>query len=577
MNKTVTVNIGGMVFHIEELAYEKMKKYLEAIRGYFTSSDGRDEIIQDIESRMAEMFTERIGTSRQVVTEEDVDFVINTMGKPEQVAGEDEDDQKSSSRTGSQFASGERAYRRLYRDPEDKVVAGVCSGFSQYVGIDPLWIRLAFAIAFFVFGSGLLLYIILAVIIPKAQSPAEKLEMRGEPVNINNIRKTVEEEVADIRSRISNTTRRPVRTGQSTIARFFEGLGEVLIAIFRFFFKFLAFIALFILFMLIIALFIGVFTISGIVNWADLPVAVTDAFLSPGQRWMVIITALLFLGVPVIMLLYSLIKALFNIKTESKYINLVASVLWSIGLVILIFTVASISKEYKFKESARIAIPILQPKNDTLYLDVLNAHAYRDESYYDNKWEIDDEWSSYEFNDTMRLPAKLDVIRADGNEFELMKITTARGRDRKSALNNARSITYDILQDGSNLKVSEDFALPKFSKYRAQKLQLVLKVPVGKHIFLSANTDNVIYDIKNVTNTWDHDMIGKTWTMTERGLECVSCNLTSEDSDEHVKININGENVSIDAAKDSVNWKHKDVKIHIGHNGVVIDAKDKKK
>ena len=152
MNKTVTVNIGGMVFHIEELAYEKMKKYLEAIRGYFTSSDGRDEIIQDIESRMAEMFTERIGTSRQVVTEEDVDIVINTMGKPEQVAGEDDEtNQQSSKRTGSQ-TSGERAYRRLYRDPDDKVIAGVCSGFSNYVGIDPLWIRLAFAVAFFVFG-----------------------------------------------------------------------------------------------------------------------------------------------------------------------------------------------------------------------------------------------------------------------------------------------------------------------------------------------------------------------------------------------------------------------------------------
>ena len=91
MNKTVTVNIGGMVFHIEEQAYDQLKKYLEAIRGYFTSSDGRDEIIQDIESRVAEMFTERIGTSRQVVIASDVEHVINTMGRPEKVAGADEE------------------------------------------------------------------------------------------------------------------------------------------------------------------------------------------------------------------------------------------------------------------------------------------------------------------------------------------------------------------------------------------------------------------------------------------------------------------------------------------------------
>ncbi|MBK9319860.1 MAG: hypothetical protein IPM91_14400 [Bacteroidetes bacterium] len=91
MNKTVTVNIGGMVFHIEEQAYDQLRKYLEAIRGYFTTSDGRDEIIQDIESRIAEMFSERIGTSRQVVTSADVEYMINTMGKPEQVAGADEE------------------------------------------------------------------------------------------------------------------------------------------------------------------------------------------------------------------------------------------------------------------------------------------------------------------------------------------------------------------------------------------------------------------------------------------------------------------------------------------------------
>jgi hypothetical protein len=101
MNKTVTVNIGGMVFHIEEQAYDQLKKYLEAIRGYFTSSDGRDEIIQDIESRVAEMFTERIGSSRQVVVSSDVEHVINTMGRPEQVAGADEENADKNASSGS--------------------------------------------------------------------------------------------------------------------------------------------------------------------------------------------------------------------------------------------------------------------------------------------------------------------------------------------------------------------------------------------------------------------------------------------------------------------------------------------
>ena len=146
MNKTVTVNIGGMVFHIEEQAYDQLRKYLEAIRGYFTTSDGRDEIIQDIESRIAEMFSERIGTSRQVVTSADVEYMINTMGKPEQVAGADEEKDQTDHRTWNSTES--RGYRKLYRDPDDKVIGGVCSGLSHYVGMDPIWLRLIFAGAF---------------------------------------------------------------------------------------------------------------------------------------------------------------------------------------------------------------------------------------------------------------------------------------------------------------------------------------------------------------------------------------------------------------------------------------------
>ena len=119
MNKTVTVNIGGMVFHIEEHAYDKLKKYLDAIRGYFTSSDGRDEIIQDIESRIAEMFTERIGSSRQVIIEDDVEAVINTMGRPEEVAGENAEGKNAESFSSYSSNTNSKGYRRLFRDPDD--------------------------------------------------------------------------------------------------------------------------------------------------------------------------------------------------------------------------------------------------------------------------------------------------------------------------------------------------------------------------------------------------------------------------------------------------------------------------
>src|SRR5688572_8253119 len=160
MNKTLSVNIGGVVFHIEEQAYDRLNKYLEAIKKHFTTSDGRDEIIQDIEGRIAEMLQERINVGKQVILDADVDHVINIMGRPEQFS--DTPEEAETMTAAAEMSSRERrSYRKLYRDPDDRWISGVCSGFAHYVGIDPIWLRLAFLISIFVFGTGILIYIIL--------------------------------------------------------------------------------------------------------------------------------------------------------------------------------------------------------------------------------------------------------------------------------------------------------------------------------------------------------------------------------------------------------------------------------
>jgi phage shock protein PspC (stress-responsive transcriptional regulator) len=584
MNKTATVNIGGMVFHIEELAYEKMKKYLEAIRGYFTTSEGRDEIIQDIESRMAEMFSERLGTIRQVVTDEDVEVVINKMGRPEQVAGEDDDDKAKAKAEGRiPYTSAERStYRRLYRDPDNKVVGGVCSGFSHYLGTDPIWLRIIFVASIFIsFGTTLLVYLILVVIIPKAQTPAEKLEMRGQPVNISTIKKTIDEEVDDIRSRMNDNSFRSSGS-RSAVSNFFEGLGEIFLAFIKFVGKAFVFIFLLIAFVILIAVFMGAITVAGFGNFSDIPEGAISFLLTSSQRWLVIISAILLVGVPALLLLYTLIKLIFNIKTENRYLNMGAGILTGIGLIFGIYTAANISKEFRVKESARQNIPLAQPSGNTLYLDLLEGDPYRDESYYDKDWNINgDDWSIDNYSDDTLFinNVKVDVVRASGTEFELLQIATSRGSDRKMAMTHARRLNYQVVQQDSLLKVSKNYQLTKGDRFRGQKVQMVLKVPVGKSVYFSKFMDGTIYDIKNVTNTWDGDMVGKTWTMTERGLECIGCNLeeTNSDNDEKVNIKINGKSVSVDSGNDTINWDNKDVKIRINGDGVVIDAKDKRK
>lgn len=575
MNKTVTVNIGGLVFHIEEQAYDKLRKYLEAIRGYFTSSDGRDEIIQDIESRIAEIFTERIGTSRQVVTDADVEFMINAMGRPEQVAGEDEE---TTARVRQEIYNQERIYRKLYRDPDDKVIGGVCSGISHYVGIDPIWLRLIFAIALIFYGAGFWLYLILLIILPKARTTAEKLEMKGKPVNIESIKRTIEDEVDDLKNRFAPGSSTTARRATGTIARFFELIGEILLAALKVLAKVAGAILILVIGALLFGLFMTVLGMTGVIGNVDIPIYITELFLSPTQLNLAIIALILTLGIPLMLLLYRIVRSLFNIKTESRTFNVISGALWTVGLLLSIFLVFTISRGFREKEQERIVLPIMQPASDTLALESLQPDALRDDSYYDETWMLGNKFSLTAEKDSVKVSrVQLDIIASDDDKYSLIKIVRSHGSDRREANQNLHNITYDITQDNSTLKFSEYFMLDRDQRYRNQQIQLVLKVPVGKSVYIGNEMGDIIYDIQNVTNTWDGDMLGKTWTMTPKGLECIGCTLPNKDKHDrdHVKVRINGEEIDVEEINDSVNWDSKDVRININDKGVVIDAKEK--
>ena len=195
MNKTVISNISGLIFHLNEDAYDKLNNYLQTIGSFFKDSEGRAEIMADIEARIAEMFKSKITVANQVITIADVDEAIAVMGQPEEFL----DGQEPPSKT----VTGKQSARRIFRDPDERILGGVCSGLSTYFGInDPIWLRLIFVILFFMFGTGPLIYIILWIIIPVAKTASEKLEMKGEPVNVSNISKTIHEEFDGIKKKI---------------------------------------------------------------------------------------------------------------------------------------------------------------------------------------------------------------------------------------------------------------------------------------------------------------------------------------------------------------------------------------
>ena len=194
MKKTFTVNLAGLVYNIDEDAYNKLKDYLNAIESFLSDENERKEIMNDIETRISELLNEKISNVRAVITIEDINEIIKIMGEPDDFRDEDES-KKTKSTT-----YGYRSYRRIYRDPDNRIIGGVCSGLAAYWRIDPTIVRVIFIILCIFGGSGLLIYLILWIIIPEAKTTAQKLEMRGEPVNVSNIIDFFKEEFEKVKN-----------------------------------------------------------------------------------------------------------------------------------------------------------------------------------------------------------------------------------------------------------------------------------------------------------------------------------------------------------------------------------------
>ena len=194
MKITVSVNLGGYSFNIDEDAYSELKRYLKNLEFHFAGQESSSEILSDIETRMAELFRAKITGYKQVITITDVNEVISVLGTPEDIA----DNESNSSR--EKFSSP--GYHRMYRDPDHRIIGGVCAGMGAYWDIDPIILRVLF-VAFLVAGGlGALIYLILYIVLPEAKTTAQKIEMKGEPVNIHNIKESVKEEFENVRKKM---------------------------------------------------------------------------------------------------------------------------------------------------------------------------------------------------------------------------------------------------------------------------------------------------------------------------------------------------------------------------------------
>jgi len=191
MKITVSINLGGYSFSIDEDAYSELKRYLKNLELHFAGEESSSEILADIEARMAELFRARIAGYKQVININDVNQVISVMGTPEDITdngGPGAKDKFSSPR-----------YHRMYRDPDHRIIGGVCAGMGAYWNVEPWIIRVIFFVLAMMGGLGVLIYLVLYIVLPEARTTAQKIEMKGNPVNIHNIQESVKKEFNTVR------------------------------------------------------------------------------------------------------------------------------------------------------------------------------------------------------------------------------------------------------------------------------------------------------------------------------------------------------------------------------------------
>lgn len=565
--------------------------------------------MSDIEARIAEMLQSKTSAIKQVVLMSDVDYVMESMGKPEEFADDSQDTNSTIGKdTEYESASGNTVKRKLYRDGDSKVLGGVCSGIGHYFDFDAVWLRIALLLLFFFAGTGFLLYLILWIAIPEAKTTAEKLAMKGEKADINNISKAVKEEAEQLKKRMEkygkdfqsglySNRETPRNAAEKTV----DFLSDVFINIGRVLLKVIGICMVVFGIIFFFGLFSSVFGMSFLTTNVDGQEWI-DMFLLDGKDFYLgLIGIAIFFGTPIVMMIYGGVKLLFKIKYSNRWINLSAGVIWLTGFVMLLYV--GIKTGSDFSKTAKVRENVAVVPHQTLYLKMHEMPINYEELNISDKdeegeknYRINHRDNDYMIGNSHGIKyllghAQLNIIKSQTDKIDLVIVKEAKGHDKRIATERAKNIVYSVSQKDSVLEFDNLFKIANADKFRAQDLSIILKLPVGKIVYLDKSLANVMYDIENVTNTYDGDMINRRWIMTENGLKCIDCeglisvdehySDDSNDGDENVKINVNGVNIdakdaSIKVDSTGVNINSKESKVVIDKNGVHVNTKKNK-
>ncbi len=580
MNKTVNINLAGIFFHIDEDAYLKLQRYLKAIKRSFTDSQGRDEIIADIEARIAELFSERIKDERQVIGTQEVDEVITIMGQPEDYMLDDEifeDEPKTTHQKA-------KPSKQLFRDTTSSYVGGVSSGLGHYLSIDPIWIRLAW-ILFTIFSSGafVLIYVAFWIFVPEAKTTADFLAMKGEAVNISNIEKKIKEEFNHVADTVKNVDYQKYSTKvKNSSTTFFEALGDVLLVLLKVFVKCIGVLLILIAGVTLISLFIGLFTV-GTFGFMDTPwIEYFEVGNHPEMPiWLLSLITFFAVGIPFFFLfllgLRILSSSIKSIGAPAKFGLLGIWILSIIGLGIVGVRQATLEAFSEQVISEKKLLPITS--NDTLMIKMKGNNRYAKHLRRKNGFKIkrDDQGNKVIVIQDIEVyikSSKRDTVAS------IMIEKKAEGRSYEEASKRAENLMYRHEIEGNTL-VLDGYAMTDYkNKYRDQEINITLTLPEGITLYAEENTSAF-------NNSWKYDDYitidgreGRYIKVVDGKFECDDCPEQEENDweykewqdDDKVKININSDDQDTNLKIDDhgVRLKSDEVDIKIDEDGIEI-------
>jgi phage shock protein PspC (stress-responsive transcriptional regulator) len=564
MNKTVNINLAGIFFHIDEDAYAKLQHYLDAIKRSFTNTQGKDEIIADIEARIAELFNEKKKEDRQVISIKEVEEVIAIMGQPEDYMVDEEIFEDEPVHTTTTKSSG----KQLFRDTEHSYVGGVSSGLGHYLGIDFIWVRLLW-ILLTIFSSGafILIYIALWIFVPEAKTTADKLAMRGEEVTISNIEKKIREGFDNVTGKVKDVDYQKygnqAKSGATSAA---TAIGDVIAFILKVFVKLIGILLILIAGAALISLFIGLFTVGtfGIIDapWSSY----VEMAVSGAPLWLLWLLTFLLVGIPFFFLfilgLKILVGRLKSIGTPAKLVLLGLWLLALIGAAIIGIQQAT-HRAFDGEQVITETLPITA--NDTIYLRMQGNSNYSSSIYRSTDFKI-----KYDDNDDKVLyssDVRLIVKSTKDSLAKLEVVKSAEGKDYKEAKERAQHIAYNTSFSRNELLLNSFFTSATKFKYRDQKVKVTLYLPEGTSLFADDNTNTFHRNTdywEDILNYGDEEKFLK---ITEDAAVCEDCPVEEWETENEDKWNEDGDfNARINSGDEEVN-------IQINSRGVTVDKK----